>query len=86
MTRSILAACAMAALGVGACSYDEDYNEQGYNAANADYNAEEANYADNAANYSNATDYNATNAANAADNMANTADNATANVATNNSY
>jgi hypothetical protein len=82
----LTAATALAALGLGACNYTEDYNEQGYNAANADYNADEANYTENAAAYNNTTDYNVANDANAADNMANDSANTADNAVTNNSY
>ena len=82
----LIAACATSTLTLGACNYNESYNNQAYDAANADYNAADANYAGNA-DY-NATDYNAVNAANTADNMPNGADNTAgdANAVTNNGY
>ena len=83
MTRFILAAaCAVAALGLAACGYDE----QDYNAANADYNAAEANYAGNEAEYTNAADYNEANTAYAANEVANNAANASDNEVANNTY
>jgi hypothetical protein len=82
MTRSILAAtCLVAALGLAACNYNEEYNNQAYNAEGADYAGN--------ADYNATADYNAVNAANAADNAANTtanAMNATNNMVANNSY
>jgi hypothetical protein len=84
----LIAACAAAALSLGACNYNKEYNnEQAYNAAGTDYN-EGTSYGGNAAGYDNGTEYNAANAANTADNYANTAGNAanTAENATTNSY
>ena len=81
----LIAAGATATLSLGACSYNDQYNNQGYNAAGTDYNAAGENYAGNAAGY--AADNNAANYANTADNMTNaTGNTGAANTVTNNGY
>jgi hypothetical protein len=88
MSKLILIA-ATAALGLGACNYSSDYNNQAYNADNAAYSAEGANYSGNEAGYNNATDYNSVGAANTTENMGNAAGNASGNASnavTNNGY
>jgi hypothetical protein len=78
---------ATAVLGLGACNYNEEYNNQAYNAGNADYSAEGANYSGNEAGYNASGDYNAVNAANTTENMGNATGNAAGNNAvTNNGY
>ncbi|HEY6662134.1 MAG TPA: hypothetical protein VIZ66_04340 [Sphingomicrobium sp.] len=84
----LIGAGGMAVLLLGACSYNDDYNNQAYNASNADYNAEGANYAGNEADYNAPADYNGVNAANTSENMTNAVDNTAgnANAVTNNGY
>lgn len=86
MSKSILiAACGTAFFSLCACNYNEDYNNQAYNAEGTDYNAEGTNYEAPAGGYDNTTDYNATNQA-YGNEAANTATNESVNTVTNNAY
>jgi hypothetical protein len=80
MSKSILiGACGTAFLSLCACNYNEDYNNQAYNAEGTSYEAP-------AGEYDNTTDYNATNQAYEGNDMAGNAAANVGNAVVNNSY